>query len=529
MTGGSAVVAGRDPMTRMARALAGLAGWRRLAVAMLFGALAAAALPPTYLVPLLWPAFTGLLWLLDGVERRRQAFLIGWAFGFGYFVAGLYWIAIAFFVDAPRFGMLAPLAVLGLSAYLALFYGLSLLAVQMAGRRGPERVLLLAAAWLVGDWLRSWVLTGFPWNLIGTVWAFSAETLQFAAVAGVWGVTWVTVAAAAAPAVAGERPDAGPWGRWGPAALGLAALVLMAGFGVLRVALAPAVGSATVEGVALRLVQPSIEQAEKWHPELRQQHVVDQMRLTIGPGFDAVSHVIWAETAVPYVLNQEPELRRALARVVPPDGLLITGAPREAREASGPRLWNSLFALDPTGTSVATYDKVKLVPFGEFVPLRSILGLAKLTQGRVDFSPGERRETLALSGLPPFSALICYEVIYPGEVVDRERPPAWLLTITNDAWFGRSTGPYQHFASARVRAVEEGLPVVRVANTGISAVVDSYGRIVTRLGLDEVGTIDAGLPKTAVDRTVFAKLGNWTVLILCLLAVISSVLIRRLA
>ncbi len=529
MTSGAAAVAGRDPMTRMARALAGLVGWRRLAIATLLGALAAAALPPTYLLPLLWPAFTGLLWLMDGVERRRQAFLVGWAFGFGYFLVGLYWIAIAFFVDAPRFGMLAPLAVVGLSAYLALFCGLALLAVQLAGRRGPERVLLLAAAWLVGDWLRSWVLTGFPWNLVGTVWAFSAETLQFAALTGVWGLTWVTVAAAAAPAVAGERPDAGTWGRWGPAALGLAALAVIAGFGVLRVALAPAAGSATVEGIGLRLVQPSIEQAKKWHPELRQQHVVDQMRLTIGRGFDRVTHVIWSETAVPYVLNQEPELRKALSRVVPSDGLLITGAPREAREPSGLRLWNSLFALDANGASVATYDKVKLVPFGEFVPLRSILGLAKLTQGRVDFSPGARRETLALSGLPPFSALICYEVIYPGEVVDRERPPAWLLTITNDAWFGRSTGPYQHFASARVRAVEEGLPVVRVANTGISAVVDAYGRIVARLGLDEVGTIDAGLPQTTAERTLFAELGNWMVLILCLLTLISSVLIRRLA
>ncbi len=529
MTSGAATVTRRDFMTRMAQALAGLAGWRRAAVATLLGALAAAALPPTYLVPLLWPAFTGLLWLMDGVERRRQAFLVGWAFGFGYFVAGLYWIAIAFFVDAPRFGMLAPLAVVGLSAYLALFCGLALLAVQMAGRRGPERVLLLAAAWLVGDWLRSWVLTGFPWNLIGTVWAFSAETLQLAALTGVWGLTWVTVAAAAAPAVASERPDAGAWGRWGPAALGLAALVLIAGYGVLRVALAPAAGTAAADGVGLRLVQPSIEQTQKWHPELRQQHVVDQMRLTIGPGFDAVTHVIWSETAVPYVLNQEPELRKALGRVVPAEGLLITGAPREAQDASGLRLWNSLFALDAKGTSVATYDKVKLVPFGEFVPLRSILGLAKLTQGRVDFSPGERRETLALPGLPPFSALICYEVIYPGEVADRERPPAWLLTITNDAWFGRSTGPYQHFASARVRAVEEGLPVVRVANTGISAVVDSYGRIVARLGLDEVGTIDAALPNPTVERPLFAAIGNWIVLLLCLLAVISSILIRRLA
>jgi apolipoprotein N-acyltransferase len=269
-----------------------------------------------------------------------------------------------------------------------------------------------------------------------------------------------------------------------------------------------------VEGTLLRIVQPNIEQRIKWQPDLRAKHVAGQMGLSAGSGPRPPTHLVWSETAVPFLLPDAAQVLQALAKVVPPGGVLLTGAPRRAEVDGTPRLWNSLFAIDETGSIVAIYDKRHLVPFGEYMPLRSLLSIAKLTQGGGDFSPGEGSRSLTLPGLPEASALICYEVIFPGNVVDEGSGARWLLNITNDAWFGTSTGPYQHFAAARLRAVEEGLPLVRAANTGISAVVDAYGRVIASLGLNRVGVIDAPLPRALEERPPFARFGNWTLLIL---------------
>ena len=523
----SAATRGLRP-ARLAAALAGLSGWRRHGAAALCGALATAALPPLHLLPLLIPAFTGLLWLMDGVSRRRDAALLGWSFGFGHMLTGLYWIGIAFLVDAGRFGILMPFAVLGMAAGMAIFAALTVLLVAWTGWRGPARVVLLAVAWLAVEWLRSWVLTGFPWNLIGTVWAFSPEMLQLAAATGVWGLSLVTVLAAAAPAVLVEAGARHARGRRVFAAAMLLLPALVWGGGSLRLAGAPALGTDRVEGVMLRLVQPSIEQALKWKPALRRAHVAQQMRLSAAPAAERISHVIWAETAVPYLLAQEPDLRRLIARVVPEGGLLLAGAPRaETESGGGRRLWNSLHALDRRGEIVGTYDKIHLVPFGEYNPLRSVLEVAKLAAGSVDFSPGAPAPALDLRGLPAFAPLICYEAIFPGKVVPAGPRPKWLLNVTNDAWFGTSSGPYQHFAGARIRAVEEGLPLVRVANNGISAVVDAYGRIVGRLGLNEVGVLDSPLPKPVERITLYARFGDWMALISALIVTFFGLILRR--
>jgi len=512
-------------------ALGALIGWRRYLLSLILGGFAAGALPPLYLLPLLWPAFTGLLWLLDGAARRREAFFIGWAFGTGHFVAGLYWVRIAFFVDADRFGVFAPAAVLGLSAGLALFPAAAVLLLQMSGWRGAARLFLLAGLWLLAEWLRGWLLTGFPWNLMGTVWVFSDSAIQLASVAGVWGLSWLTVLFAAAPALLGEPGEQTSGGTRRRLLLTLALAVigpalLWAG-GALRLAAAPDAGSDRVPGVTLRLVQPSIEQALKWHPELRQKHVADQMTMTVEPGFEKITHVIWAETAVPFFLANEDALRRAIAPIVPPDGYLVTGAPRSEEERRERRLWNALHAMDREGAVVATYDKVKLVPFGEFVPLRSWLGFAKLTTGGSDFTAGPGRVTIDLPGLPPFSPLICYEVIFPGGVTAPDERPQWLLSVTNDAWFGTSSGPYQHFANARLRAVEEGLPMVRVANNGITAVVDGYGRVLSRLGQNHRGLIDTHLPQAIESATIFATTSNYMVIVILFVTAILCFLTCR--
>jgi apolipoprotein N-acyltransferase len=259
-----------------------------------------------------------------------------------------------------------------------------------------------------------------------------------------------------------------------------------------------------VEGIRLRIVQPSIEQKTKWQADLRAAHVAGQMAMSAQTAAAPVTHLIWSETAIPFLLPDAARIREAVSKVVPPGGLILSGALRRDTAGGDSQLWNSLFAIDGQGGIAAAYDKRHLVPFGEYVPLRGVIPFEKLAQGRL----------LTLPGLPPVSALICYEAIFPGRVVDPGAEPSWLLNITNDAWFGTSTGPYQHFASARLRAVEEGLPLVRAANSGISAVIDAYGRVVDRLGLNRVGVIDAGLPRPTEEKTLFGRFGNWTLLIL---------------
>jgi apolipoprotein N-acyltransferase len=474
---------------RLARRVSASTGWRRRGLAVSFGALAALALPPVHALPLLWIAFPGLVWLIDGARSDRSAFAAGWWFGFGHFSLGLYWISYALWVDPVRFGWLIPFAVFGLGGLLGLFTGLASAAAHRLAPAGVVRVLSLAAAWVLLEWVRSWFCTGFPWNLMATVWMPVLPVLQFAAVAGSYGLSLLTVAVAGLPAVLAEPGRS----RRIAVAAGLAALAAVAGFGSWRL---PAGPMPTVPGVRLRLVQADIEQTLKWRPEMRVENLRTHLELTLSPGFDQVTDVIWPETAAPSFLDHDAAARRAMAAATPAHGLLITGAVRGTDpKVTTFQVWNSLQALNAAGDVVATYDKAHLVPFGEYVPLRHILPLDKITPGGTDFTAGPGAVTLDLPGLPPAGPLICYEVIFPGEVVDRARRPDWLLNVTNDGWFGLSAGPYQHFAAARLRAVEEGLPLVRAANTGISAVVDPYGRVTEELPLGAQGVLDSSLPR----------------------------------
>jgi apolipoprotein N-acyltransferase len=514
-------------LERLAGSLAALTGWRRQAVAMAAGAVSGLALPPLHLVIFLWPALAALMWLLDGCARARSAALIGWSFGFGFFLAGLYWVGFSFFVDAERFAFYMPFAVGGLAAGMALFTALALFITAASGARGWPRVLVLTAAWVFCDWLRAWVLTGFPWNFLGTVWTFSEAMIQPAALGGVWLLTALAILPAAASSllIGGlQRPSRGRM-----AFVALAHLLLLAAWvgGELRLRQVPLVDDWIVEGERLRIVQPAIPQKLKWQADLRGEHVLTQMRMSASDGHDGITQIIWAETAVPFLLEDDPPLRQTLARVVPPGGFLFTGAP-SAREVDGTKVFrNSFYALDGLGEIVQRFDKVHLVPFGEYNPLGDLLPAGALAVSAGNFEAGEGRRTWTLEGLPGASPLICYEVIFPGEVVRAEGPrPGWLLNVTNDAWFGRSSGPYQHFANARLRAVEEGLPLVRAANSGISGVIDAYGRTVARLGLGQAGVVDAPLPKASVDITPYAKLGNITLLVL-IVSLVAMALVGR--
>ncbi len=523
---------GVGPAAALKRRLTCLTGWRRMAILGALGVMAALALPPWHLLPLLIPAFSGLLWVIEDGSAPGRAFADGWWFGFGFSSAGLYWIGVSFFVDAAQYGWMAPFAVAGMAAGMALFPAAAALSCHWVFARNRctalGRVLVLAALWTAAEWLRGWLLTGFPWNLIGTAWVVSDAITQMAAATGVYGLSVLAVALGSMPAVLAEPQETTSRpGRWRAVALALAILMAVWAAGTVRLSQA---SIETVPGVRLRLVQPNISQALKWKPELRRRHVLKQLAMSRAPveSRPQPTHVIWAETAVPYVIGQTPGLAKTLGLAAPPGGLLLTGAPRSSPQGSKPqRLWNSLLALNSQGRITGSYDKFRLVPFGEYVPLRGVLPLGKLTAGRQDFSPGPGPRTLKLDGLPPVSPLICYEVIFPGRVAAKERP-AWLLNLTNDGWFGQTSGPYQHFAAARLRAVEEGLALVRVANTGISGVVDGYGRIVKSLGLGREGVIDSDLPAALNARTLFSRLGDGMTGFIFVLVLGAGLMMRRL-
>ncbi|HSV29613.1 MAG TPA: apolipoprotein N-acyltransferase, partial [Candidatus Omnitrophota bacterium] len=433
-------------------------------------------------------------------------------------------IAHALLVEPEKFGWMIPFATLGLGGVLAVFTGTATWLAHLTRVRGPGRVAMLAATWTLMEWARSWVLTGLPWNPVGSVWDPVLPVLQFGAVAGVFGLSLVTVLAAALPALLADRLTT----RAKAAILALAAGLPLA-LGLWGAARLSSAGPAPeVAGVRLRLVQAAIGQSHKWKEELRQAHLDAYVRLSRSAGFESVTHVVWPETAAPFFLDMDAANRSRVAQAAPPGGMVLTGAPRVTpRETQPFQVWNSLMAVTALGDVVATYDKVHLVPFGEYVPFRAVLP-ASLNIGGHDFSPGPGLRTLDLPGLPPFSPLICYEAIFPAAVVGRdEKRPAWLLNVTNDAWFGLSAGPYQHLASARMRAIEEGLPLVRAANTGVSAVFDGHGREIARLGLGEQGVVDSQLPAAPGEVTVFSRLGNLSALLMAAMVALLGFATRK--
>ena len=507
------------------------AGWRRTALAAAFGIVATGALPPVYAWPLVFVSFSGLIWLLDLASPDRgtdvgAAFAVGWWFAFGHFVTNLYWLANALLLDAAQFGWMVPFAVFGLSAVLAVFVGAAAAVRHYSRCRGLAGILVFAVAWTAAEWLRGHVLTGFPWNLIGTVWVGVPAVMQSASLVGIYGLGMLTVTAASLPATL-VAPTRVPR-RWLGPIVAAALVCALWAFGLARL---PAGDTATVPDIRLRLVQPNVTQSLKWDAAQRLASLRRSAELTRGPGFETRTDVIWPESAVPYVLTdlnrENPQLRAALAPMVPPGGLLITGALRAEHGADDEiKLWNSLFAIDPSGAVAGVYDKHHLVPFGEYVPFPKLLGFTRVAAGAIDFSAGPGPRTMDLPSLPPTSPLICYEAIFPQEVSETARRPAWLLNISNDAWFGLSAGPYQHFAAARFRAVEQGLPLVRATNDGISAVVDAYGRVLAHLDLGTAGVIDASLP-IALAPTLYARVGDYAALGLGVILLLIVALIRR--
>jgi apolipoprotein N-acyltransferase len=535
-------------MFALAATITDAKGWRRRLIALAAGAIGALAMAPFDFFPALAISMTVAVWLIDGsaakpqrcVEARksfvlrlalplatRRAFIIGWWWGFGYFLAGLWWLGAAFLVDADEFAWALPLGVIGLPAVMALYPALGFLLARLIWASGPRRLFALAAALTFTEWLRGHLFTGFPWNTFGMALGGNLVTAQLASIIGLYGLTVVAIVIFSAPALAsadvskaptfgGRETGRAALTRWAPPiCAAVVALAAISGFGLARLSQAD---HATAAGVFLRIMQPNLALDDKFRPENKAAilaHYLSLSQAAADPALGSADEMVlvWPESAFPFILSRDPRSLAQIGAALPPGAVLITGAARAEESFSAqpaavdlplsklvhPRYFNAIHVISSEGLILDSYDKVHLVPFGEYLPLRSIfelLGLHHFVHVPGGFEAGAARKILALPGLPKFAPLICYEAIFPGEVVPMGASrPDMLLNVTNDGWFGMTAGPHQHFAQARLRAIEEGLPLIRAANTGISAIVDPYGRVLGQLPLGAEGVLDGALPQ----------------------------------
>lgn len=500
-----------------------------LPLSFLFGLLAACGFAPLEWWPLTLACFAGLTVLMQGTTSLRRALALGWWFGFGHFCLGLNWIATAFTFQAAMPAWLGWVAVALLSLYLAVFPALATgLAWRLSrpNAQGRRRglPLLLAGGWIVGEWLRATLFTGFAWNPVAAIWALLWPVAGLAAWVGTYGLSGLTVLLAGGLLALGRFlwegfSRAGPTQRRGRAVV----VAAVSGGGLFAVAsLLFALGQVSPKpgaGPLLRVVQPNIGQDTKWDADDAPVNFAKLATLTGRPG-PRPRLILWPEVAVPALLEEDPSARATIAGLLGPRDLILTGAEAVQYGPDGQVIsaTNSVFGMDPRGHLLGRYDKSHLVPYGEYLPMRPLLsrlGLSRLAPGDMDFLAGPGPRDLVLPGLGPVGLQICYEIIFSGRVVDEAHRPLFLFNPSNDAWFGR-WGPPQHLAQARLRAVEEGLPVVRSTPTGISAVVDAHGRLLAHLPWRTAGFLQLPLPDR-LPPTLFARFGNGLPAILALL------------
>ncbi|HEX8447127.1 MAG TPA: apolipoprotein N-acyltransferase [Sphingomonas sp.] len=469
---------------------------RRWLLAVLLGLVSATGFAPLGAWPLTIAALAGLIWLLGQTQGPRSAAALGWWFGLGQFALGLNWIATAFTYQAAMPGWLGWVAVILLAVYLAVYPAIAAgLARAVAGRRPLPLIFALAAFWIASEWLRATLFTGFAWNPLGVVW-LGLPTAQAARYVGTYGLSAILILAAGT-LVAIARRDL-------RATLAAAVMPVALSF----CATPPVQGSTHV----VHIVQPNIDQDARNQPDYAYDGLLKLARLSHRPRGDAPPRlVLWPEAAVDYYLETDRLAREALTDLLRPGDLLLTGGTRLERDDGGEAVGarNSLFVMDARGRLLHRYDKAHLVPYGEYLPMRALLapiGLSRLVPGDIDFWSGPGPRSYRLPGFGKVGVQICYEIIFSGHVVDRANRPDFLFNPSNDAWFG-AWGPPQHLAQARLRAIEEGIPIVRSTPNGISAVVDPAGRLLHDIPRHRAGAIDAVLP-SAFAPPPFARHGN---------------------
>lgn len=528
-----------SPVRRFRAFVCGSRGWRRRLLALAAGSVSVLAFAPFFAWPVLFLTFPVFLWLVASSPSAGDAGRTAWIVGFGYFFFNFVWIGEAFLVEADKFAWLLPFAVTLLPAGLALFWAAAGWLLRRLDLSGLAGVVAFAVVMAAVAYARGHILTGLPWNVPGYALTAPLELLQSASIFGIYGLTLIACFVFAAPLVL-AADDAQPWRMLTALAVSVLPIAALYGYGMVRLS----AETEDVAGVKIRIVQPSVPQREKWLPEFQRRIFDDHILLSrTNPegGIDdlaGITHVIWPESAMPFFPLETPQAMQEIADMLPEGRVLITGAIR--RDSAAPasadtlqswKVFNSILVLDDKAALIGLYDKIHLVPFGEYLPFDKTLealGLQKLTHGRGAFTEGPRpKPPLKAPGLPAAVGLICYEAVFPEEVVAGGARPGVIVNVTNDGWFGNSTGPRQHFQQTRVRAVEQGVPVLRAANNGISAIVDPYGRVRAALGMDARGVIDGALPR-AISAPPYAVWGNWIFAAMEFLStVLLLVLVRR--
>lgn len=521
-------------MERLANRILLTTGWKRALLAFCAGAFAVLGQPPFQLFIVCFISFPVLVWMLDGAVARPTrslvaamwpAFATGWWFGFGYFVAGLWWIGNALFVEAEQFVWLWPFAVTLIPAVLAVFYGLAAVVARLLWSDGIGRIAALALGFGLAEWLRSFAFTGFPWNAVGYAAMPVPVLMQSASLVGIYGMNALAVFVFCLPA-------AFAGGRWRAAFAALSVIVLLGahvGYGYWRL---QNTADVAADAPLVRIVQPAIDQSEKWDASIRDGIFQTLLDLTseAGTGDRRPDIIVWPETSVPYLLTEAPQAVTAIAEALEPGQLLLAGAARggEVDQSTGQRTYyNSILVLDGDGVIVDAADKKHLVPFGEYLPFKAVLeklGMKAIAAADRGYSAAERRRTMTLPNGMVVLPSVCYEAIFPYAVAAGGDRPTVLVNVTNDAWYGDTPGPYQHAHQARIRALETGLPIVRAANNGISAIYDPYGRQLDALGYGVRGAVEAPLPDS-LTATWYARNGRltfWAILAFFALAAVAG-------
>lgn len=502
----------------------------KIILMMLLGVLSALSFAPFYLFPILLVSYPLFMLISMVSDHPKRSFYLGYAFGFGHFFAGLYWIGNSVVVEVDIPNWVGPIMVAFIAIYLSIFPGLVSFLLKYIHRNHSLSKNLLNISisfivlWSFSEWIRGMLFTGFPWNLIGYVWGFSDIMLQSTAIWGIYGLGIITLILCLLTFFAIVN-----YWRFLSSSGVIIVVIGLYTFGSNRL-------PETIEyvdKVNLKVVQANIQQKDKWPYENWSKNLVTHMDMSDDNKTENKDIIIWPETAVIYSISEEPLRRDVMSSILNEEDFILTGFPRRQRDPDQTRLFNSLIAINKDGNIEGIYDKSHLVPFGEYIPsfitnIMIPLGLDQMFTGGQGFSHGEGVKTLNIDGMPPVGVLICYEIIFPGQVTDPENRPDWLLNITNDAWYGESTGPHQHLLQTRVRAIEEGLPLVRSASTGISAIVDPYGRIVDELDLNKRGVLEGALPQKLLELTLYSTLKEW--IFTCIgvtLIIVNIVLFRR--
>ena len=482
-------------------------GWKRRGILLLLGAITSLCQAPFDLFPLLWISFPALIWMLDSTKRNedqkisfKSAFATGWYFSFGYYGGSLWWLASPFLVRPEIHGWMVPFVVIVIPAIISLFWTLAIAIASKFWFPDWRRILVFAVAFSFGEFLKSNMFSGFPWLSIGYAFLDAWVLGQFAAVVALYGLNFLAVLIFSAPAAlvnSGYSNSAG--GRY----LNIFAvfcLIIMAGFGLYR--LHPSQAVPDTEHF-IRIVQPKISQKDKWNPEKREEIIQKFITLSKGSNDSESSKnpnqtvVIYPEAALPALFSQKSGQIEKMSELIPDNHFLITGAVRKELRDGKNHFYNSMFAFDSEGVIQDYYDKVHLIPLGEYIPFQSTLerfGIRALTRFYSSLTAGEIRKDLHIPGIPIASPVICYEITFPGAVMPVTAKAEWIINITNDSWIGTTPGTYQHFEQTRMRAIEEGVPAIRAANTGISGIIDSNGRVRELLAINEIGYIEGYLP-----------------------------------